>query len=157
MKKVCSKMVPRILTPEQKETRLNICVDILQNTENDLGYLGYVITSDVSWFFQNDPETKHQSMHWNSPRSPKKKARKSKWNFKAMMMVFFDIWGIVHIDWVPQGQTVNQVYYKEVLTTLCEWVRRKRLEMWKNSSWILHHDNAPAHNALSVKTFLAKH
>jgi hypothetical protein len=29
--------------------------------------------------------------------------------------------------------------------------------MWKNSSWILHHDNAPAHNALSVKMFLAKH
>jgi hypothetical protein len=29
--------------------------------------------------------------------------------------------------------------------------------MWKNGSWILHHDNAPAHNALSVKTLLAKH
>jgi hypothetical protein len=29
--------------------------------------------------------------------------------------------------------------------------------MWKNGSWILHHDNAPAHNALSVKLFLAKH
>ena len=28
--------------------------------------------------------------------------------------------------------------------------------MWKNVSWILHHDNAPAHNALSVKRYLAK-
>ena len=28
--------------------------------------------------------------------------------------------------------------------------------MWKNASWILHHDNAPAHNALSVKRYLAK-
>jgi hypothetical protein len=35
VKKVCSKMVPRILTPEQKEIRMNICADILQNTEND--------------------------------------------------------------------------------------------------------------------------
>jgi hypothetical protein len=25
----------RILTPEQKETWMNICADILQNTEND--------------------------------------------------------------------------------------------------------------------------
>jgi transposase len=61
---------------------------------------------------------------------------------------------------VPEDHTVNQVYYKEVLTTLREWVRRKRHELWKNGSWILHHDNAPAHNALSlktVKTFLAKH
>jgi hypothetical protein len=31
-----------------------------------------------------------------------------------MMMVVFDIWGIVHIDWVPEGQTVNQVYCKKV-------------------------------------------
>ena len=61
------------------------------------------------------------------------------------------------MDWVPEGQTVNQVYYKEVLTNLREWVRRKRPEMWKNGSLVLHQDNAPAHNALSVKSFLTKH
>jgi histone-lysine N-methyltransferase SETMAR len=61
------------------------------------------------------------------------------------------------VDWVPEGQTVNQVYYKEVLTTLLERVRRRRPEMPKSGSWVLHQDNAPAHNALSVKTFLTKH
>ena len=59
------------------------------------------------------------------------------------------------MDWVPEGQTVNQVYYK-VLTNLRERVRRRRPEMCKNGSWVLHHDKAPAHNALSVKTFLTK-
>jgi hypothetical protein len=29
--------------------------------------------------------------------------------------------------------------------------------MWKNGSWILHPDNALAHNALSVKMCLVKH
>jgi hypothetical protein len=29
--------------------------------------------------------------------------------------------------------------------------------MWKKGSWILHHDNTLAYNALSVETFLAKH
>jgi hypothetical protein len=29
--------------------------------------------------------------------------------------------------------------------------------MWKNSSWVLHLDNALAHNAPSVKRFLTKH
>ena len=33
MKKVCSKLVPGLLTPEQKEIRMNICADILQNNE----------------------------------------------------------------------------------------------------------------------------
>ena len=33
--------------------------------------------------------------------------------------------------------------------------RRKRPELFASNSWILHHDNAPAHTALSVKEFLA--
>jgi hypothetical protein len=34
-------------------------------------------------------------------------------------------------------------------------VRKKRPELWKKKSWILHADDAPAHNALAVKQFLA--
>jgi len=35
--------------------------------------------------------------------------------FKAMLIVFFDIQGIVMAEWVPIGQTVNQHYDIEVL------------------------------------------
>jgi len=28
------------------------------------------------------------------------------------MIVFFEIRGIVHVDWVPEGETVNQGHYK---------------------------------------------
>jgi hypothetical protein len=73
----------------------------------------------------------------------------SKSKLKAMMIVFFDIRGVIYIDWVPEGQTVNQFYYKNVLRTLCERVRQRRPDMWKNASWILHHDNTPAHNAVA--------
>ena len=97
-------------------------------------------------------------MHWKSPSSPKqKKAQQNKSKFKAMLIVFFNIRGIVHVDWVPESQTVNQVYFKEVLTNLCERVRRRRPEIWKNSSWVLRQDNTLAHSALSVKTFFTKH
>jgi len=60
------------------------------------------------------------------------------------------------MDWVAEVQTINHVYYKEVLTNLCERVRR-RPEMWKKGSWVLPQDNVPAHNILSVKSFLTKH
>jgi len=82
-------MMPRLLPPEQKEIGMNIRADILQNTENDTNILENVITCDELWFFQYDPESKHQSMHWKSPSSPRqKKARQSTSKFKAMMIIF---------------------------------------------------------------------
>jgi histone-lysine N-methyltransferase SETMAR len=43
----------------------------------------------------------------------------------------------------------------EVLTRLRESVRRKRPELWPDK-WILHHNNAPVHDALRVHEFLAE-
>ena len=60
----------------------------------------------------------------------------------------------IHYEFVPTGQTVNQVYYLEVLKRLREKFRRKRPEIFANNSWILHHDNTPAHTVLSVREFL---
>jgi len=51
----------------------------------------------------------------------------SKSGVKTILMTFFDIREIVHYEFVPTGQTVNQVYYLEVLERLCEKVRRKLL------------------------------
>jgi hypothetical protein len=62
---------------------------------------------------------------------------------------------IAHNEFVPTGQTVNQVYYLEVLKMLRENVRRKRPEIFANNSWILYHDSAPAHTKLFVSEFLA--
>jgi len=57
--------------------------------------------------------------------------------------LFSDIRWTVHVDWVPEVQIANQVYYKEVLTNVRERVTRIRPEMWKNVSWGLHQENAP--------------
>jgi len=34
-------------------------------------------------------------------------------------------------------------------------MQRKRPELWRSGDWFLHHDNAPAHTALSVTWYLA--
>ncbi len=56
---------------------------------------------------------------------------------------------------VLEDQTMNQTYYLKVLATLWEGVCKKWPELWKKKSWMLHQDNAPAHNMLSVKCYLA--
>ncbi|KAJ8962733.1 hypothetical protein NQ318_001131 [Aromia moschata] len=42
MRKVCAKMVPKFLPHEQKESRMNICADILNNTDTDPSLLDTV-------------------------------------------------------------------------------------------------------------------
>jgi len=95
-------------------------------------------------------------MQWKTKNSPQpKKARMSWSQVKTMLVCFFDHKGIVHYEFIAQGQTVNQQCYLEVLRRLQESVRRKRPGLLPDK-WILHHDNAPAHDALRVCEFLAK-
>ena len=71
---------------------------------------------------------------------------------------FFFYWkGTVHHEFVPRGQMVNKQLYQEILARLRDAVRRKRPELWVNQTWMLHHDNAPAHASLLIRSYLAKH
>ena len=157
MRKVCAKMVLRLLNDGQKENRVQVCQDILKQLEITPDLLSRVVTGDESWVLEYDPLTKRQSHEWKSASSPRpKKARLFKSKIKVMLIVFFDVHGIVHLEFLPQGQTINQNVYKDILRCLMRSVREKRRELWETKSWLLHHDNAPAHNALSIRQFLAE-
>ena len=53
-----------------------------------------------------------------------KKARMSKSKIKTKLIFVFDSQGVVHKDFVPQGQTINKQYYREVLERLSKRVHR---------------------------------
>jgi len=63
--------------------------------------------------------------------------------------------GIVHKEFVPPGQTVNQTFYLQVLERLRNRVVCVRREI--ANTWFLHHDNAPSHTSFAVREFLAQH
>ena len=157
MHKLCAKMVPKILSKYQRQQRFTVCQDITEHLEAEPDLLNSVITGYETWVFEYDPEMKRQSRKWKSYGSPRpKKARKSKSKVKVMLIVFFDIQGIVHFEFLPQGQTVNQTIYKKILWHLIRSVRDKRRSLWEANARALHHDSAPAHTALSIGQFLAE-
>jgi outer membrane lipoprotein-sorting protein len=86
----------RFLTADQKQQRVNICEELCQIASDDATFLSIVITGDKSWIYEYDAETKQQSSQW-----------KMKSKVKSMLIIFFDIKGIVHIGFVLAGQTVS--------------------------------------------------
>jgi len=113
-----------------------------------------VITGDESWVYGYDPETKKMSSQWKTASSPRpKKERQVKSNVKTMLTAFFDTDGLVLHQYVRKGQMVNKEFYKTVLQCLHDTVRRHHPEKWRFGNWILHHDNAHAHRAVTTKNF----
>jgi len=61
MRRVTSKFMPRLLSVEQKQQRLDVCLDLKRNAANDPSLLSNVITGDETWVYAYDPETKTKS------------------------------------------------------------------------------------------------
>jgi histone-lysine N-methyltransferase SETMAR len=85
----------------------------------------------------------------------KKKLQQDRSVGKVMLELFFDPSGIVHMEFIPEGVTVNKHSYK-ILRCLCNSVRCKRPELWHRKNWLLLYDSAPAHRSLLVQEELAK-
>ncbi|GFW13995.1 mariner Mos1 transposase [Trichonephila clavipes] len=155
LRKVCVKLVPKVLTQDQKELRVLHCQELLDLIQNEPEFLNSAVTGDESCMFEYDPESKRQSCEGHTKSSPRsKKARMSKSRIKTMVIVFFDIRGIVHCEFVPQGQTVNSAFYLEVLRRLKRRIARVRADI--KDTVMLHHDNATSHTAFIITNFLAR-
>ena len=57
MRRLAAKFVPRILTAEQKEWRLSVATNMLQEAESDENFMGQIITGDETWVYGYDPKT----------------------------------------------------------------------------------------------------
>ena len=71
MHRIAAKFVPRVLTQDQKDSRVAICQELKETVIKYPTLLLNVITGDESIVYAYDPETKLQSSQWKSP-DPKK-------------------------------------------------------------------------------------
>ena len=73
------------------------------------------------------------------------------------MVVIFFVWqGIIHKEFVLEGDTINALYYKGVMERLLNRIRCVRLSMCESGDWFFLHNNTLSHNTAIVKQFLAQ-
>ena len=144
--------MPKDLNFMQKRDRVDVAKDMLSKVDSDPSFIKRIITSDETWIYEYDTYSRHQASEWRSPNEPKpKKPCRFQSKKKVMLTGFMDYRGVVHHEFLPEGQTVNKEYYLGVMGRLREAIRQKRPDLWANNSWILHHDNVPSHNAIIIR------
>jgi hypothetical protein len=60
MRRIAAKFVPRLLTNDQKQRCVNVCLELRQKANEDPTFISRIVTGDESWIYGYDPETKQQ-------------------------------------------------------------------------------------------------
>ena len=144
MSKVCARWVPKMLSDDMKQSRVTISGAMLTryNTNPD-DFHFRVVTCDETWLYHYDPESKQESMEWKHATSPKtKKFKATRSTKKVMSTIFWDSKGVIHIDYLPHGTTMNGKYYANLLKQVRQSIKEKRRGKIRRGI-MLHQDNAP--------------
>lgn len=154
LRRVKSRLVPKTLNFLEKQRRVEVCETMLSDYHDKMKCM---ITGDETWIYAYDPKVTDQSSEYRAKGEARpKRSRRSRSKIKVMLTIFFDYRGVVYYEFLPANQTVNKEYYLSVMRRLREAIRLKRPDLWKDNSWFLHHDNAPAHTALILRDHFAK-
>jgi hypothetical protein len=98
-----------MLTEEHKKQCVACALTFLMcyHKEGD-GMLSHIVTGDKTWVSHITPESKQQSLHWKHTGSPKRKKLKQTFlTRKIMCTVFWDRQGVLLVEFLPQGTTIN--------------------------------------------------
>ena len=141
------------LSDDQRHERIQYAKDIIKTVRRNKNFLNSIVAEDETWCFRYDPTTKRQSAEWKSPASSKGKKVCLQ---MTMLVCLYDSKGIIHHEFVPEGQIVTGIFYLNVLEHRWMRIRRVRPEYSAPGIWFLLHDNAPIHRAVAVQEFLAR-
>jgi hypothetical protein len=68
MRRVSAKFVPKLLTIEQKQLRLEVAQDMLDSANSDPEFLNIVTTGDESWVYGYDGDLSHETTLYGTRR-----------------------------------------------------------------------------------------
>ncbi|GFU24275.1 mariner Mos1 transposase [Trichonephila clavipes] len=117
-------------------------------------FLERIVTGDETWVSHITPESKRLSMEWRHTNSPVRvKAKRTISTRKVMATVFWDRHGVLLVEFMQQGTTINAAAYCATLTKLRRAIQNKRRGLL-TSGVLLLHDNARPLSALNTQNLI---
>ena len=108
MRKIAVKWVPHALTEQQKWCRYETCIHLLRYQNEGDNLLNNIITIDETWVRAYEPELKRESAEWrHEGSSQRQKFRQNPSPVKLMVILAYDVQGVMLYHFVPHGETVN--------------------------------------------------
>ena len=96
-----------------------------------LKMLRRVIIGDETLIFLYNPEIKCLSSQWKPSTSPRPKQVKSQSHVDQILRCV----GVIHSEFLPLDQTINQQIYKEIMWCIFRPEHEKRRELLQDKSW----------------------
>jgi histone-lysine N-methyltransferase SETMAR len=157
MKKVCTRWVPKLLTPLQRANRVDCCQELLEESEADSSnFSDRIVTGDECWVYHYDPLTQMEAKVWKKPgEQTPTRPRRQRSGGKLMMIIVWDKDGVLLIDFLPHGTTINDLYYASIIERLRFAILEKRRGKVSHGVLLLH-DNAPVHKCNIVQAAIRK-
>lgn len=123
------------------------CLVLLQRYQRKGNkFLDQIITGNETWVHHYTPLTKRDTQVWKRKDSLKpKKFNTTPSAWKVMATVLFEGVGVIHVEFMPKGTTINADAYCNTLKRLRTAVKNKRPGMLSKSVVLLQ-DNAIPHS-----------
>ncbi|GBP94526.1 Putative uncharacterized protein FLJ37770 [Eumeta japonica] len=103
MRKISARWVPKMLTPFDKQRRLQTSKDFLKLVGDNIDEIcDRIVTVDETWVRQYDPESKQESMQWTKKRRKPPKKFKVQSRHRSLWRQFWDSEGVLLIDYLQR-------------------------------------------------------
>lgn len=161
LQKITARWVPHHLDEVQKDRRRTVARQLLQRFRMEgEKFLQRIVTLDETWACSYEPNLKSQNSEWHERNQSAAQSsrpgvlRRSKGSKKMMLIVCYDYFGMVLVHRVPEGQTVNQEYYRSFIIYHLRPALLKKRPQTLAAGPLLLHDNASPHTGRMVKELL---
>ena len=142
------RQVPYTLSEKNVQKRFDHCQKLLSNPLDDR-FFKRILTCYEKWILFKNSENKKQWLDLGQLGKPTPRP-----NFhekKVMLCVWWNMYGVVHFELLPKGQSINAKFYCSQLTRVQKALKKCYPAIVNRSQVLLLQDNAKPHTAKIIQ------